>query len=172
MKIEIPESNEYASFFASYINNVSDRDILSYLIDQKKQVMILLGSVSAEKRNYAYQSGKWTVKQLLRHLIDTERMFAFRAMSIARGEKAMLPGFDDEAYVSNACDDDNSFEFMMKEFEVLRDANTHMIKGFSNSALHLMGNANGNQISVRAIVFIIAGHMDHHVQVLKERYLT
>ena len=171
--IDMIPKNEYAPYFEQYIQLVSkdEKSIIENLEDSQKEFKFLLRNLPEEKHLFTYEEGKWTVKQLLRHIIDTERMFAFRAMSIARNEQAMLPGFDDQSYVESADDSQNSFGEMLTEFDALRESNICMIQSFTSQALERIGNANGSSISVRAIIFIIAGHLAHHKNIISRRYL-
>lgn len=171
IQISKPESNEYHKFFAGYVSQVEDSNVLEFIISQKDEFIQFIKAIPDDRYNYAYAESKWTVKQLLRHIIDAERMFGYRAMSIARGEKAKLPGFDDHLYVEMADDSKNSIEDMLKEFESLREGHIQMISNFTSQATERMGNANGTDVSVRAIIYIIAGHVAHHKQIITERYL-
>ncbi|WP_422359141.1 DinB family protein [Reichenbachiella sp.] len=171
IQISKPESNEYHYFFAGYVSQVENNDVLEMVKSQKGEFIEFIQAIPDDRYNYAYAEGKWTIKQLLRHIIDAERMFGYRAMSIARGEKAKLPGFDDHLYVRMADDSKNSIEEMLKEFEVLREGHIQMICNFTSQATERMGNANGTDVSVRAIIYIIAGHVAHHKQIITERYL-
>lgn len=171
MQISKPEASEYHEFYAGYIDGVDTADVLQYMRDQKDDFIHFIHSIPDDRYNYAYAEGKWTIKQLLRHIIDAERMFSFRAMSIARLEQAMLPGFDDKMYVKNADDSQNDINDLLEEFDGLRTSNIHMISNFTSQATERIGNANGSKISVRAIIFIIAGHLAHHKRIITERYL-
>ncbi|WP_420581025.1 DinB family protein [Reichenbachiella sp.] len=171
IQISKPESNEYHDFFAGYVSQVGNDNVLERIKSQKDEFIQFIKAIPDDRYNYAYAEGKWTVKQLLRHIIDAERMFGYRAMSIARGEKAKLPGFDDHLYVEMADDSKNSIEEMLKEFEVLREGHIQMILNFTSQATERIGNANGTDVSVRAIIYIIVGHVAHHKQIITERYL-
>ncbi|MEO9967221.1 MAG: DinB family protein [Reichenbachiella sp.] len=172
MPILKPEPNEYHEFYSNYVNLPNTDDILRYMADQKDEFIRFIQKIPVDKYNYAYAEGKWTIKQLVRHIIDAERMFAFRAMSIARGEQTMLPGFDEQGFVDRSDDSNNSMSDLLEEFESLRTSNVSMISHFTPQATKRIGNANGSQVSVRAIIFIIAGHLRHHKTVITERYLT
>lgn len=172
MNISRPKTDEYDPFYETYVSSVSSDDILSYLTVQGKNFVEFVQSIPEDRHIYAYQKGKWTVKQLLRHIIDAERMFAFRAMAIARGEQEMLPGFDEQRYVENADDSENTMQDLLEEFESLRTSNVCMISRFTTRTTARIGNANGSRVSVRAILFIIAGHLAHHKKIITERYLA
>lgn len=171
MKITKPQPNEYHEFYAGYVGQVGERDAFQMIKDQKKEFIQFIKAIPDDRYNYAYAPDKWTIKQLIRHIIDAERMFGFRAMSIARGEKAKLPGFDDHQYVELANDSKNSIQDLLDEFESLRESHVRMVSNFTSQAIARIGNANGSDVSVRAIIFIIAGHLAHHQQIITERYL-
>ncbi|SMD31991.1 DinB superfamily protein [Reichenbachiella faecimaris] len=171
IKIAKPEVNEYHEFYAGYIGHVGETDVVQLIVEQKTDFIQFIHAIPDDRYNYAYAAGKWTIKQLVRHIIDAERMFGFRAMSIARGEKAKLPGFDDHLYVEMVDDSKNSIQDLLGEFESLRESHIEMISNFTSQATERIGNANGSDISVRAIIFIIAGHVAHHKQIITERYL-
>lgn len=164
-----PQTQEYPTWGETYISKV-EGDVIGILNAQAAEFPEFLRSVS-DKANHAYAPGKWTIKELFGHIIDTERILVFRLLSIARGEKAALPGFEEDDYVANAHFAEQDFGDMITEFELLRKANLFLFKSLKEEDLNRVGNANGLQISVRALVFIIAGHIVHHTQVIKERYL-
>lgn len=172
MEILKPKATEFHEYFAGYVGQVGAQNVLTMISEQKNEFIQFIEAIPDHKYNFAYDEGKWTIKQLLRHIIDAERMFGFRAMSIARGETSKLPGFDDHLYVEMADDSGNSVEDMLGEFESLRSAHIQMISNFTTQATKRMGNANGSDVSVRAIIYIIVGHLAHHKQIITERYLT
>lgn len=172
IQISKPEAVEYHEYYAGYVSQVGENDILKMLKDQQGEFIQFIQTIPEDRYNYAYAENKWTIKQLIRHIIDVERMFGFRAMAIARGEKNKLPGFDDHLYVQMADDSKNSIADLLNEFESLRIGHIQMISNFTVQALERVGNANGSDVSVRAIIFIIAGHLVHHKQVITERYLA
>lgn len=170
-QINKPSAGEFHEFYAGYVNQVADKDVFNLLQDQKIEFIDFINTIPEDKFDFAYAPRKWTIKQLVRHIIDAERMFGLRAMSIARGEQAMLPGFDEQSYVDQADDSNNSMQELLQELEYLRSSNLQMISNFPSEAMERMGNANGSEISVRAIIFIIAGHLAHHKQIITERYI-
>ncbi|PIB35136.1 hypothetical protein BFP72_06870 [Reichenbachiella sp. 5M10] len=172
MKIAKPEKSEYNEFYQGYVDyTFHESDILGYLKAQRDEVMSLYESLPEEKLDHAYAEGKWTVEQLLRHIIDTERVFGYRAMCIARGDRTDLPGFDENDYVDQSDDSRNTRQDMLTEFIQVRNANMSMILNFSKEMLATVGNSNESPTSVRAIVYILGGHLAHHLTILKERYL-
>jgi DinB superfamily len=164
-----PQIQEYPQWYKRYIDLVED-NVLEVLERQGPDFAGFLGRI-AEKADYAYAPGKWTIKEMVGHIIDTERIMVFRLTSFSRGEKAPLPGFEEDDYVINAHFKDRTLLSLSEEFECLRKANLFLLKSLNEEELNRSGNANGNEISVRALVFILAGHVMHHKNIIKERYL-
>ena len=131
----------------------------------------LISEISEEKEDFAYAPGKWTPKEVIGHIIDTERIMAFRALCFARKDKTPLPGFDENYYVANANFKNRTMYDLAHEFAVVRESNIALFKCFNQEALDATGTANGREVSVRAILFMIAGHAVHHVNIIKTRYL-
>jgi len=163
-----PQPNEYPAWGETYIGKV-DGDILEILEDQAFSIPALFES-NKEKENFAYAEGKWTLKEMLGHLIDSERIFVYRMTCFARNEKQHLPGFEEDDYVANARFNERNYEDMIEEFSVLRKANLYFFKSLNEEELNRKGIASEREINVKSILFIIAGHIIHHVGVLKERY--
>jgi trimethylamine:corrinoid methyltransferase-like protein len=161
----------YAPYYESYIKLVEGKNIIDFLADQQASFNEFLYNVPFEKYDYAYASEKWTVKQVVGHIIDTERIMATRLMCIARGEQQALPGYDDNSYVENSDVTHRSLSSLAIEFQYLRKSNVEMITEMSNEALQRVGNANNHPIQALALVYIIAGHLEHHWGILKSRYL-
>jgi hypothetical protein len=166
-----PDKNDYAPFYEGYINELEGDDGISILVEQSTTTQELLNSFSEVKGNYAYAEGKWTVKQVIGHLIDTERVFAYRALCIARGEKQSLPGYNHDEYVISGNFNKRELFELNYEFRLLRESNILLFKSFDEFMLNQRGTANKHEITVRALLFIIAGHEKHHINILKERYL-
>jgi len=164
-----PQTDEYPAWGETYIKLV-DGDILSILTQQTTDFSDFINSLS-DVADYAYAPGKWTIKELIGHIIDTERILVYRLMSFARGEKQALPGFEEDEYVAGAHFSDRSLQSFAKEFELLRRANLLLIQSLNEKDLNNAGTASGRQITVRAIVFILAGHIMHHISIIKDRYL-
>ena len=165
-----PQAEDFPVFYKGYIDTVSN-DVLAELEHQVDLFPALLRSISAQKASFAYAEGKWTVKELVGHIIDTERIMAYRALRFARNDATALAGFEEHDYVINAHFADRSLESMAQEFEYLRKANLYLIRSLNETELNRTGISNGMPISVKALVFIIAGHLNHHIRILKERYL-
>jgi len=166
-----PASSEYAPYYERYVALVPEGDIVSILEQQLETTLQLLRGIDESQAARSYAPGKWTIKQLIGHLIDTERIFSYRALRFARNDKAPLTGFDQDAYVSNANFDDILTNDLAEEFEYLRRSDIWLFRGLREAAWTRRGTANDVEVSVRALAFIIAGHEAHHVQVLKTRYL-
>lgn len=165
-----PQKEEYAPFYHTYISKVPD-DVIAHLENQAELSKAFFSSLSEEKMNYAYAPGKWTIKQVLGHLIDTERIFSYRALRIARNDKTDLPGFDENLYAQMNDVTARTSEDMVEEFYALRRCNLTLFKSFGETELTRNGSANTYNITVRAILFSTAGHELHHIEVIKERYL-
>lgn len=166
-----PLKNDYAEYYHKYVSELQDDKILEILEKQLNENLELFRSISEEKANYRYAEGKWSIKELLGHMIDTERIFAYRALCLARGEKQSLPGMEQDDYVKEAEFDKQQFTNMVKEYELVRKSNLQMFKTFSEKELNRRGVASNNVVTVLAILFIIAGHERHHIKVLKDKYL-
>jgi hypothetical protein len=165
-----PQASEYPAWAETYIKLV-DGDVLNILEQQAIDFSDFIDSLSPIA-DHAYAVGKWTIKELIGHIIDTERILIYRITSFARGEKQELPGFEEDEYVANAHFVDRSLQSFAKEFEVLRKANLFLIRSLNEKDLDSSGTASGRQISVRAIVYVLAGHIMHHSAIIKERYLA
>lgn len=167
--MNLPQTQEYPEWVNKYISLVQG-DVIEVLEKQATDFANYMHNL-IEKADYAYAEGKWTIKELIGHVIDTERILAYRMLSFARNEKAALPGFDEDSYVKNAHFKDRSLFSLSDEFMMLRKANLYLIKSLNEVELNNIGSASGTNISVRALVFMLAGHVIHHQNVIKERYL-
>jgi len=165
-----PSEKDYASYYKGYISQIKGDDILNILEKQLNTATKFLNSIPEGKGNYAYAEGKWSVKEVLGHVIDCERIFATRALCIARGEKQSLPGFEQDDYVQEAKFNKRTLKDFIDEFSLVRKSNLVLFKTFSDNELNKRGIASENEITVRAILFIISGHGMHHIEVLKEKY--
>jgi uncharacterized damage-inducible protein DinB len=170
--IQRPQSDEHAEYYARYINKVPDGDLIAQLGDQVAETVSLLKGLSPERADFAYGPGKWTVKQVIGHMIDAERVFSYRAMRFARNDKTELPTFDENSYVANANFTQRTLTDLVEEFEGVRAATIHLAKSLDAEALMRRGTASNNPVSVRALLYIIAGHERHHTALLRERYLS
>ena len=165
-----PSEKDYASYYKGYISEIKGDDILSILEEQLNSATKYFDSIPEEKGNYAYAEGKWSVKEVLGHVIDCERIFAARALCIARGEKQSLPGFEQDDYVREANFNKRTLKNLTDQFSLVRKSNLILFETFSDNELNKRGIANENEVTVRAILFIIAGHGLHHIKILKEKY--
>ncbi|MDT0676878.1 DinB family protein [Autumnicola musiva] len=172
MKVSSLHSDEYLDFYQGYINNIPKDQSLGMLFQQNKNdILEILNKISAEQLKYRYAEGKWNVAEVLQHLIDVERIFQYRALCIARGEKNPLPGFDHDNYVQNSFGGERNLDDLITEFKIVRNSTIQLYNSFAEPVLEYRGLMNGAPASVRAIGFIIVGHMMHHQKILLEKYL-
>ena len=172
MKPSDLQSKEIPGYFAAYINQVSSEyTILEELEISVHRFIKFVQNITLDKFDYRYAEGKWTIKDIIQHLIDSERIFAYRALRFARNDKAELPGFNENNYVDEANAAKRSIQDLLTEMAVVRQATLSLFKSFSNDELLRIGIASNNSISVRALGFIIIGHQNHHQRVFQERYL-
>ena len=167
-----PIENEYPQnkYFSYYIEQVDYQNVIDALTVNKDVVINLFKSLSEEQRNYRYDVGKWSPHEILGHLTDTERIFGYRALCIARGEKKPLPGFDENEYADAAKFSELSFESLLEQYRLVREGSLALFSTFTDEVASQIGNANGNPVSSKALIWMIAGHEIHHLRVLKEKY--
>ena len=166
-----PDTDEYAPYYGAYVNQVPAGDLLTILADQMAEIMTLLRPLSEEKASFAYAPGKWTIKQVIGHLIDSERVFSYRLVSFARADPSPLPSFDENAWIGPAQFNDRSLTSLVDELVAVRSASIALVAGLPLEARVRRGIASGKEVSVRAIAHILPGHVAHHLKVLKDRYL-
>lgn len=171
LNLNRPDATEYAPYYGKYISLVSDSDILTLLSQQLNESLALLGSISETQANYRYAPDKWSIKELVGHLIDTERIFAYRALRFARNDKTPLQGFEQDDYIRGASFDDCALSDLASEFAHVRRSNLSLFENLSVEAWKRRGAANDSEVSVRALAYIIAGHELHHMEILRSRYL-
>ncbi|MDB4878441.1 MAG: DinB family protein [Gemmatimonadetes bacterium] len=169
--IERPHADEHAPYYGKYIARVPDGDLVSLLREQLMDTVALLRGVSPDRADFAYGPGKWTIKEVVGHLVDTERVMAYRALRFARNDRTELPGFDENTWAVNSDAASRTLGDLLEEFQVVRSSTIHLAKHLSADALARRGSANGQEVSVRALFYIIAGHERHHADLLRERYL-
>ncbi len=167
-----PNKTEYAAYYETYVSLVEETDIVSALRNQADELREIFSQMSDERGLYRYAEGKWSIKELLGHLIDGERVFAYRALRFARADSQPLAGFDQDPYIENANFDAVKLSDLLDEMLFLRKANTLFFNNLDEEAWNRTGVASENEISVRAIAYILVGHIRHHVKMLKERYLS
>ena len=166
-----PEPNEYAPYYEKYVSLVPDADLVETLERQGAETLALLRGLDEEQGAHRYEPGKWSVRQVVGHINDAERIFSYRALSIARGERQPLPGMDQEEYMAGVDFDARTLSSLADEFESVRAATLHLLRHLSPEAWARRGTASDNEVTVRALAYIIAGHEAHHVRILRERYL-
>lgn len=165
-----PQSDEYSGHFGTYIDAVPDGDIVTMLESQGKTTQKMLASIGEEKGGYRYGPDKWSIKQVVGHMTDAERVFAYRLVAIARGEKQSLPGFEENDYVEAANFDARSLAELAEGLAATRASTLALVRSLDAEAWDRRGVANKNPISARAIAWVTAGHERHHVRILRERY--
>jgi len=166
-----PKPKDYNSIYGRYISPIGDADIIKVLEEQRKTSEKFLKTFTEEQGNYSYADGKWTVKEVLGHVIDTERIMAYRALTFARGEKQSLPGFEQDDYVAESNFNKRSLADLINEFITIRESNIILFKSFNEEILNRRGTASELEVTVLALIYIIAGHEKHHMKFLKERYV-
>ncbi len=166
-----PAPSEFAPYYAKYVSLVPEGSALEHLRTQIGETLGLLKPLREEKANYRYAPGKWSVKEVIGHLADSERVFAYRAMRIARNDRTLLPSFDENAYIANSNFGARPLGDVVAEFEAVRAASVALFGGLNEEAFTREGTASGHSVSVRALLWIVAGHERHHRGLLKERYL-
>ena len=164
-----PERNEYADFYANYVSLVPDGPIEEYLLKQWDDLVAFLQQVSEDEASKPQAEGKWSIKQVLGHLCDTERVMSYRMMRFARGDKKELHGFEQDDYVAAGDFNSRVRHDLMVEFKNIRGATIALVGSISPEDEIRTGVANGKTVSVRALAYIIAGHAQRHLQLMKER---
>ena len=167
-----PESSEYAPYYEKYIEQASKAGVRDSFASQPSELRRALDGVAEEKGTFAYEEGKWTIKELLSHIIDGERIFGYRILRISRGDTTPIEGFEQDDYIATSNANNRSFSDLLDEFEFNRKANVLMINNLDENALTRMGTASDNPISARALISILIGHVGHHLNILNERYLV
>ena len=159
-------------YFQVYINQVAEKDLPSAFTNQSQVIKDFLPSISEEQSTIAYAPGKWTLKELLQHMIDTERILNYRALSFARKEAAPLPGFEENDYAKNSNANNRTWESLTAEFVAVRRSTLFLFDSFTPEMLASGGTANNNAFTVEGLGFIISGHFYHHKKIIEERYLA
>jgi hypothetical protein len=167
-----PEKKEYDEFYAGYVSLVPETDILTALQNQISDVQNLFAQITEEKGDFRYAENKWTIKELLGHIIDAERVFSYRALRISRNDKTPLSGFEENSYVANSNFSQRSLADLLEEFSLLRRANAILFQNLPDEAWSQTGTASDAEVSVRALAYIMVGHVRHHLNILKERYIA
>lgn len=170
LAIPRPAPDEAAPFYHGYIAEVTGENIVEQLVQQLGEVEGLFGSIDDKGALARYAPGKWSIKEVLGHLGDVERIFAYRLLRIARGDETPLPSFDENAYVPAARFDARSLRSLMNEFTAARQSTLALVEGLPQDCWVKRGEASGRAISARALAYILVGHVSHHLGVLRERY--
>ncbi len=172
MKVAELQSEEYNEFYQNYIDGLSGDDSLeSLFFDNLKAIQDILSILTQEKLKYKYAPEKWSIAEVLQHMLDVERIFQYRALSIARNDQTSLPGFDHDAYVPASAANRRDLEDFKKEFDAIRKSGIYLFGSFNDTMLKRQAPVSGTPTSSRALGFIIVGHAKHHLRILKERYL-
>lgn len=167
-----PSAADHPEYFGKYINQVKEDDLMEAFKNQYPKIESLLHSIDEKRSNYRYAPGKWTLKELLQHIIDGERIFAYRALCFARKDTTSLPSFDENLYAENSNANARSWKSLGNEFINVRRSAEDLFKSFSEEMLQQKGIANNNTLSVLSLGFIIIGHITHHIKIIEERYLA
>jgi uncharacterized damage-inducible protein DinB len=171
MIITKPNMEDVPVFYRSYVDSADETGMIDALNKSASDTVEVFRSVPAEKHNYSYEEGKWTVKEVLSHIIDGERVFAYRALRFSRKDPTPLPGFEENEYVPNSNAANRSMENLLTEYEQLRYSNIELFKGMDDNMLDFFGSANDQKMNARMTGWIIAGHNRHHNRVIREKYL-
>jgi uncharacterized damage-inducible protein DinB len=165
-----PEASEFAPFYADYVASVPDGDIRFILREGREEIAATLSGIPEERGEYRYAEGKWTVKTLLGHMIDAERIFSYRALRLARGDKTALPGFEENAYAMTAGSDARTVSDLVSEMLDVRTSTIRLFDSFPDQAWDRSAMVSVGEVTVRALAYITVGHARHHLNVLRERY--
>jgi uncharacterized damage-inducible protein DinB len=163
---------EYPKFYKPYIVALKDLELDQVLIHSKSSFLDTMSLLKEADLNFRYAEGKWSVAELIIHIIDTERIFQYRVLRLARNDKTQLPGFEQDDYINFSNAENRTLESLIREFEVVRDSSILLQKSLTQSSLEFVGKVSGGSMSVRAILFMLAGHVVHHEKILRERYLN
>lgn len=166
-----PGKDEYAPYYETYISKVPDEDYEVFLKRQLDEIQAVFGNFNDEKGLYRYAEGKWSLKEVLGHITDTERVMSYRMLRIARGDSTVLPGFDQDVFIANTSFDEVSIEVLLQDFKAVRQATLTLLQTIADSAWLREGNVSTFDITARGLAYVIAGHAEHHVSIVQERYL-
>jgi uncharacterized damage-inducible protein DinB len=172
MSIGRPAAHECAAYYHPYINQVPGEKPITQLQQQQSDTLAFLQAIPADRWDYRYAAGKWTIKEVILHLIDAERVFAYRCLRVGRDDQTPLPGFDQDQYVPSSQANERRPDSLIQEYQAVREATVELLKNLPQEAWTKMGTASDQPVSVRALAYITAGHELHHIKILKERYLS
>jgi DinB superfamily len=165
-----PADVEYATYYSTYVSLVPEADVITVLERQPQELRDLTGGLTTDRETFRYAAGKWSIRETIGHIIDTERVFGHRAFCISRGEAQPLPGFDQNDYMAASDFDKQPLTDLVKEFAIVREANLLVLRRLHDADWDRAGSASGHPVSVRALAFMMAGHVRHHCRILGERY--
>jgi uncharacterized damage-inducible protein DinB len=165
-----PESSEYAPFYAGYVASVPEGDVVALLRQSGRELLDTLATVPEDRGGFRYAEGKWSIREVIGHMIDGERIFTYRALRIARGDTTPLPAFDENEYAKTAGSDARTLSNLARELGAVRESSVQLFESLPDDAWGRSGVASGKNISVRALAYITAGHAMHHLRILRERY--
>ncbi|KRE69417.1 DinB family protein [Paenibacillus sp. Soil750] len=169
--LQRPSHDEYSSYYTGYIGLVPEGDYVSILNSQEKALVSLFSQLTEEQALSRYAPGKWSLKEVLAHITDTERIMSYRLLRIARGDTTDLPGFDQDIFIANTSFDDVALTDLVKDFQAVRQATLALMPTITETAWTRLGTANTFAISARAIAYVIAGHAQHHLNIVEQKYL-
>jgi uncharacterized damage-inducible protein DinB len=165
-----PDATEYAPFYANYVAGVPESDIVSVLRDSGREITAALAAIPESRGGFRYAEGKWSVRELVGHVSDAERIFSYRALRLARGDATPLPAFEENDYARVAGSDARTLADLVDELRAVRESTLRLFASLPNEAWTRKGVASGREVSVRALAYITAGHARHHLKILRERY--
>ncbi|PBJ15689.1 DinB family protein [Flavobacterium sp. ACN6] len=171
MKVSDIAENEFSGHFGTYLKQAGDGLLIEELEISLHEFIRFVQNIPMDKFDYRYAEGKWTIKDIIQHVMDTERIFAYRALRFSRNDQTPLPSFEEDDYANNTNSNGRSIQDLLTELSALRHSTLLLYKSLSEEQLKRIGTASGNQISVRALGFVIIGHQKHHQKVFEERYL-
>ncbi|MDX5483167.1 MAG: DinB family protein [Hymenobacteraceae bacterium] len=172
LTINRPAREEYPETYQGYLDQLPEGEEVLYTLEkQAADLRHMFRNISDERAEQSYEEGKWTIKELLQHMIDTERIFAYRALCFSRGEEAELPGFDEDRYAYYSLANIRPLKDLLDEYELVRRSNLALFRSFTSEMMDNYGTANGRRMSLRALIHIMAAHELHHISILQTRYL-
>jgi hypothetical protein len=165
-----PESSEYAPFYHGYVASVPEGDVVAFLRQGGRELLDTVAAVPEDRGGFRYADGKWSIREVIGHVIDAERIFTYRALRVGRGDTTPLPAFDENEYVKMAGSDARTLANLAREFGAVRESSVQLFESLPDDAWGRSGVASGKNISVRALAYITTGHAMHHLKILRERY--
>lgn len=170
MRLPFPSEGDFAPYYRPYLEAIQKTGVAEPLLNQALRLRAMLGNLTDEGALHRYAEGKWSVKEVLGHIMDTERVMSYRVLRISRGDISPLPGFDQDAYIARGSFDARPLSDLLDELTAVREATLTLLQGLPAGALANRGTASGFEVTAGAVVWIIAGHFEHHAQLLADRY--